>query len=99
MELTGLLSGLIAIAAGVLTSVGMSALRKASTFVDTLPALAKQGIVLAVAFAVVQVNGLLGLDLPVDALGFSADALNALITALLSFGVYSVAKVAKPTAS
>lgn len=99
MEFTELLTGLIAIAAGTLTSVGMGLLRKASTLVDTLPAAAKQGLVLVIAFGVVQVNGLLGLDLPVDALGFGADVVNTLITALLSFGVFSVSKVAKRTAS
>ncbi len=97
MEFAELLTGLIAIAAGTLTSVGMGLLRKASTLVDTLPAAAKQGIVLVIAFAVVQANGLLGLNMPVDALGFSADVVNTLITALLSFGVYNVAKVAKTT--
>lgn len=97
MEFTELLTGLIAIAAGALTSVGMGLLRKASTLVDTLPAAAKQGIVLALAFVVVQANGFLGLDMPVDALGFGADVVNTLITALLSFGVYNVAKVAKTT--
>lgn len=99
MELTVLLSGLIAIAAGALTSVGMGLLRKASTYVDGLSATIKQLVVLVIAFGVVQVNGFLGLSLPVDALGFSADALNSLITALLSFGVYNVAKVNKPSAS
>ena len=90
MEFADLLSGLVAIGSGVLITYAITGLRKASTWVDNLPKKAKQAIVLVIAFGVTQLNGWLGLALPVDALTWSADAVNTLITALLSFGAYNV---------
>ena len=92
MDFAELISGLIVIGAGGLTTVVMGLFRKASTWVDGLPKRAKQAIVLGIAFGVVQLNGLLGLTMPVDALGWTADLVNTLIAAGLSFGAYNVFK-------
>ena len=90
MDFAELLSGIIAVVSGAVTSVVMGALQKASTAVAGLPDRLKQAIVLVIAFAVTQLNGWLGLALPVDALTWSADAVNTLVTALLAFGAYNL---------
>ena len=95
MEFAELLSGLIVIASGVVTTLAVTVLRKASTFVDGLPKEAKQAIVLVIAFGVTWFNGLFGLSLPVDALGWQADVVNTLITAGLAFGAYNILPKAK----
>ena len=90
MEFAELLGGLIALASGALTSFVFGLLQKASAWVDGLPARAKQALILAAAFGVVQANAFFGLALPIDALGWSAAALNTLIVAAISFGAYDV---------
>ena len=90
MEFAELLGGLVALASGALTSYGFGLLQKVSAWVDGLPARAKQAAVLVSAFVVVQANIFFGLALPIDALGWSAAALNTLIVAAVSFGVYDV---------
>ena len=95
MEFAELLSGLIVVASGVVTTLAVTILRKASTWVDGLPKEAKQAIVLVIAFGVTKLNGLFGLALPVDALAWQADVVNTLITAGLAFGVYNILPKAK----
>lgn len=91
-----LIGGLVTIVAGGLTSLVTELLQKWSTFVDGLPDRVKQIIVLALAFGVTKLNTLLGLALPVDVTGWSADIINTLITAGLSFGIYNIFKT-KPS--
>ncbi len=91
MEFVELLSGLIALASGPLVTVVMSGLRKVAT-VDGLDRQVKQAIVLILAFAVVKLNAVMGLTMPIDAAGWIADILNTFITAGLSFGAYNVFK-------
>jgi len=90
MEFAELLSGLIVVASGFVTTLAVTVLRKASTWVDGLPKAAKQAIVLVIAFGVTKLNGLLGLALPVDALAWQADMINTAITAGLAFGAYNI---------
>jgi hypothetical protein len=98
MEFAELLTGLIAIGSGGLVALAMTGLKKASTWVENLPKRAKQALVLVIAFAVGQLEAWLGIPLPLDALHWSADVINNVIVALLSFGTYNVAKLPKPKA-
>ena len=91
-----LLSALLVLGCGGLITGAMALLKKGSTKVEELPKRAKQAIVLVVAYGVVKLNGLLGLTLPVDALNWSADVVNTLITAGMSYGSYNIFKIRKP---
>lgn len=93
MEVAELLSGVIALGAGALTSVALELAKRVAPIVDKIPVRGKQALVMVIAFGVVKVNALLGLALPVDALGWSADIVNTAITAGLAFGAYNVVKV------
>ena len=96
MELAELYGSLIALISGSLVSLAMTGLKKTSVAVDKLPVRVKQAIILVVAFGVVKLNGLLGITLPVDALGWSADAVNTLLTSVIAFGSYDLLKIRKP---
>lgn len=87
-----LIGGTVTIVAGALTSVVTELLQKYSKFIDGLNGRVKQTLVLALAFGVTKVNALLGLTLPVDVTGWSADVINTLITAGVSFGAYNLFK-------
>jgi hypothetical protein len=90
MEFADLIAGLVAIASGGLATFAMTGLSKASLWVESLPKRAKQAIVLVIAFAVTYLEAWLNIPLPVDALHWSGDVLNSVITALLTFGAYNV---------
>lgn len=96
MDWQTLLIGLIPVFAGAVTSFVMTGLRKVSTWVNAQSSWIKQLIVLLIAFGVTQLSGLLGLQLPADALMWGSDVVNTVITALLSFGVYNIVP-SKPT--
>jgi hypothetical protein len=90
MDFAELISSLILIASGFLTTYVMAGLRKVSAWIDSLSPSAKRAIVAVLAFVVTQVNGLLGLALPIELLTWTGDVVNTLLIALLSFGFYNI---------
>ena len=90
-----LIGSLVALGSGGAVTAIMALLKKASIKVETLNPRVKQAIVLVSSYGVVKLNGLLGLTLPVDVLGWGADSVNTLLTAGISFGSYNVFKIRK----
>lgn len=80
---------------GALVSFAMTGLRKANLFIDGLPAVVKQLVVLVLAFGFQQLAALVGFALPTDVAGLlnAPDAVAAVLTALTSMGFYAVLKV------
>lgn len=85
-----LITSLIPVIAGALTSLAMTGLRKVSAWVDAQAAWIKQLIVVLIAFGVTQLGALLGLELPTNALLWDGTIVETVITALLAFGVYNI---------
>jgi hypothetical protein len=58
-----------------------------NSWIDGLPAIAKQLLVLAISYALTQIGALLGITLPTSIAGFDSTSISALLSGLLAFAL------------
>jgi hypothetical protein len=95
-----LLSYLVALGVGALVGGVVKLLEKGSTLVAKLPEAAKLATTAVLAFLVVKVETLLGLQLPDNPLAWNPDTVNLVLTTTAALGlrVAGVKKTTTPTA-
>lgn len=93
-----LLQGLIPVVVGALVSLVTGALKKFLPWFDNLSGLLKSVAVVVLAFLAAQVQMLIGVPVPGDLHGWSADVLTTILTALSAMGLRAIYKGAAPAA-
>jgi hypothetical protein len=71
--------------------------KKVSSWIDGLPDIAKQILVLAVSYVLTEVGALLGVTLPTSIGGFDSTSIQALLSGLLAFALKHAQQIATNT--
>lgn len=90
-----LIASLLTISAGAVTNLVMQALKKLSAGIDTLSPVAKQALVVILAYGVAKLSALTGVPLAADPTTWTADMVNTILIALGAMGLHSVKKAAE----
>lgn len=77
---------------GLVSAAVMQGLKHLSGMIDSLPALAKQFVVFAIAMAITGVADYFNLSLPGDLSGWTVNTVVSLATTLVAFGYHSIKK-------
>ncbi len=95
-----LVTYLVTLAVGALVGGAVKLLEKASTVVGKLPEVAKLAVTAVLAFLVVKLETLLGLQLPDNPLAWSPETVNLTLTTAAALGlrVVGLKKTTTPTA-
>ncbi len=91
--------GIVAIVAGLLTTLIMGLLKRASGAIATMNPLAKQVVVVLIAAILTTAGKFFGLDLPSDIGSMTPEIVTTLISAMVSMAFYSIGKAGKEVAS
>ena len=87
---------LLVVLIGAITAIVMSALGKLSMGIDKAPKMLRAVIVLALAAPIAWLAGVVGTELPADALTWDGATINAILTWLSAMGLHAVGKKLRP---
>jgi len=93
------LTALVPVIVGALVSVVMGGIKKVNAAIAKFPAIVQSLIVVAVSFGASIASKAIGVPVPGDLSGFSADVISTILTALSAMGIHAIYKSATTPAA